>query len=139
MSDDSEQSTGGTDRWEKKAEGNIERWGNQPPKMLLLAMAEEMAEIADELLDDNGLPPNAYHSEAHSIINDIRTTGYVAREYLENQCEDENGNPLPPHERASISGVANRERAIEETEDLAPLLFQMYWALNDHRVDTDTE
>ena len=126
-------------RWGDRGEKNIEKWGNQRPKGLLLAMAEEMAEIADELLEDNGLPPNAYQDRENSILNDIRTTGYVAREFLEEQCEDENGDPLPLSERPELSGVADVKAAREETEDLAPLLFQMYWALNDYDVNTDAD
>jgi len=125
-------------RWGDRAEENIENWGNQPAKMLLLAMAEEMAEVADELLEREALPPNAYQSEAHSILNDIRTTGYWAREYLEEQCENEQGDPLPPEERASISGVANPKQARDETEDIAPLCWQLYWAL-DQSLQPDTD
>jgi len=125
-------------RWGRQAEENIEKWGNQRPKGLLLAMAEEMAEIADALLNDNGLPPNAYQSEAHSILNDIRTTGYCAREFLEERCEDEQGDPLALEERPDLSGVADTQAATEETEDLAPLLFQLYWALNNCDLHTDT-
>jgi regulator of RNase E activity RraB len=126
-------------RWGNSAEENIQKWGNQPPKELLLAMAEEMAEIADELLDDNGLPPNAYESEAHTILNDIRTVGYWAREHLEENYENDDGEPLPGAERPDLTGVANPEAAKEETEDLAPLLFQLYWALNDCEVSPATE
>jgi len=126
-------------RWGNHAEENIEKWGNQEPKVLLLAMAEELAEIADELLEDNGLPPNAYRNDADRILNDIRTDGYRAREYLEGHCEDDDGSPLPMDERPVHDGVSQPERAASETEDLAPLVYQLYWSLEDRSLDTDTE
>jgi hypothetical protein len=132
-------------RWGDRAEENIEKWGNQPPKMLLLAMAEEMAEVANELLEHGGKPPNAHDSEAESLLNDIRTVGFRARKYLERECEDDDGNPLPAKEYPDIHGAANPERGREEVEDVAPLCWQLYWKLGEFsskdsvRSSTDSE
>lgn len=118
--------------WGSRAEANIEKWGNQPPKMLILAMAEELAEIVDEVFPHEARPPVAYDHEYQSILNDIRTTGFAARECLERCCEGADGDPLPDEEWPGMGGVENPEAALTETKDLAPLCWQLYWALDTH-------
>ena len=47
------------DEWAAKAEENIEQWGLQDPETLLLAMQEEMGELAQahlEARDEDGDP-----------------------------------------------------------------------------------
>lgn len=144
---DSKYSTDGTEnrehylmlsrRWGNQAEENIEKRGKQNPMGLLLAIAEEMAEIADEILDPDNLSSN--DTEAQLLLQSIRQVGYDSRDYLESRLEDPDGNPLPLSERPDLSGVASREAAIDETEDLAPLIYQLYWALEAHSADTDND
>jgi len=100
------------------------QWGDQ---------AEEMAEIADELLDEQDLSTADTTAQLH--LQSIRQTGYECRDFLESECEDDNGDPLPMEDRPNLGGMGDREEAIEETHDLAPLCWQLLWALQE--VDHD--
>lgn len=120
-------------RWEVVAEENVEKWGNQRPKGLTLALAEELAEVASELIGAPGLPRDQRGTEADALLDDIRGVGLRAQSYLERECEDDEGDPLPMDERPDMSGVENREAAIDETDDLAPLVYQLRWALEDEQ------
>lgn len=111
-------------RWLEAAEENVERWGNQRPKGLALALAEVLAEVIDEL--GIGEPET---TGADAVLEDVRDAGYRARFYLETTAEDDDGNPLPLGERPRLAGVDDREAALDELEDLAPLVYQLMWAL----------
>lgn len=123
--------------WADKAEENVKKWGNQRPIGLLLAMAEELAEIADELLDPDDLTTADTTAQLH--LQAIRRAGFESREYLESECEDADGNPLPIDERPELGGVGDAEAAIEETHDLAPLCWQLIWALQEEKEDGGCE
>lgn len=129
---------GAAAEWVDTAEGNVERWGNQRPKVLALALAEELAEIVAELLaDDEPRPRWSYDVDADARVRGdetldlVRVAGFSAREYLEEFHEDENGDPRPPSEVPPLAGVADRDAALEELHDLAPLVYQLRWALLD--------
>lgn len=45
--------------WEEKAVANIKKWGMQDKETLVLAMTEELGELAQAVLQYNELPPDA--------------------------------------------------------------------------------
>lgn len=47
----SDQSTDAVERWEEKAEENIEEWGDQSIETLLLAAQEELGELTQATLE----------------------------------------------------------------------------------------
>jgi NTP pyrophosphatase (non-canonical NTP hydrolase) len=110
--------------WRERADENIEEWGEQPVDVLVLAAAEELGELAEEVLGDDH-----YHDTGEQILQDIIVTGSLARQFLESDFEDSNGEPLPSQKRPDTPGVANPQRARAELEDLGPLLYQLRDAL----------
>lgn len=118
-------------RWIGQAEANVERWGNQPPAVLLLALVEVIAETADDLLATAEMPmqDGMYASESYKLLSQVRHAGFACRDFLEEHFEDESGNPLPADEVPTLVHDLDRDRVLNELEDAAPLVYQLRWAL----------
>lgn len=142
--------SGDTDRWQARAEENIEKWGNQAPATLFLAMVEEMGEIAEELTEQAPGPHPDNPSEAPfrgwEIIHEMADLGLETRDFLESNFEEPAGTgPMDPETRESIRheqalgvGVVQDPEAVrDELDDLAPLCFQLRWKLNSRPESTE--
>lgn len=121
-------------RWSEKADENIDKWGEQPPAELALALAEELAEVCDILLahsdPGDGIPPvGEYDSRpgrGRSLLAEQRDLGYTIRDYLETYYEDENGDPVRDELRPKITGeLREPERVSGEIDDLGALAVQL--------------
>lgn len=119
--------------WRRKAESNIECWGNQEAAVLLLALAEEIGEVADEVLAtaERALHDGMYSSHAFKLLSEIRHIGFTSREFLEEHFENEHGNPLPEDEMPALVHDLDEERVLDEVDDAAPLVYQLVWALQE--------
>lgn len=126
-------SSSDTERWETKARENIDRWGNQTPTVLLLALIEEIAEVADEVLAtaDKAYEDDMAAQEAFHHLSEVRRTGFRCRQLLEDVFEDADGNPLPDDEVPRFVKRLDTDRVLDEVEDAAPLVYQLAWALED--------
>lgn len=132
-------------RWYDRAEENIDQWGNQSPGLLFLALVEELGEIAEELVEQSeGRPPRDDEkgpwSEAWRFINDTRRLGLDARDFLEANFDDPAGetDTSLPADMDILAPFEDEESIQDEVDDAAPLLFQLSWALEAARQDTET-
>lgn len=126
-----------TTGWGPKAKENIEKWGDQTPAVLLLALAEEIGEVADEVLATGEKPFHdaMYFAEGVHLLSEVRDVGFQCRDFLEEHFEDADGAPLPEEEMPRIFHDLDEDRVFDEVDDAAPLLFQLSWALNGRDVD----
>jgi len=117
----------------ERAESNIEKWGNQTPTVLLLALAEEVGEIADAIMESHEKPEGDRYASnlAYSRLADVRDAGFESREFLESTFEDETGNPLPDDEVPELLKTTSPMEVLDEVKDAAPLVFQLAWALEE--------
>lgn len=128
--------------WEQKAHENVQRWGVQPVDGLLLAMGEELGELAAEIHgfadypepEDSDGARMAEHGR--DLIRRMDHLGRDIRDYLETVSERD-GEPVPPEDRPDYLDPfppdlkrSRRERLIRaELDDLMALGFQTLWAL----------
>lgn len=124
-------------RWFGHACENVGRWGLHSPGLVFLAMVEEMGEIAEELdeqaedpfPDDGRDDPLA---EARRFINDAKRLGLDARWFLEEHFDEPAGRPDDGLDDLDVTGgVTDADAIQEEVDDLAPLLYQLTWALEE--------
>lgn len=130
---DGEQKSDESERWEARAESNIDRWGNQTPTVLLLALVEEIGEVADEVLAtaEKSYEDDMAAKQAFKYLSDVRRAGFRCRELLEVVFEDENGDPIPNEEMPKLVHSLDEERVLDELNDAAPLVYQLSWALQE--------
>lgn len=134
-------------KWNEKAEENIHKWGHQRHDTVLLALIEEIGEIAMAFEAGNapggGPHPHVDRDDPHSygrdLIHRMAELGRDTREFLEAEYPDPAGDGDGGHEytlHGDPNSAEDAERIFEEVDDAAPLLFQLYWALE--RCDVDT-
>lgn len=111
--------------WGEQAVENTMTWGKQPAAALVLALAEELGEVADELLDGEPECGTDYH------LRDVREIGTGIQRWLENHTEDSDGEPLPERERPEYSEPADAEAAKAEVVDVGALAIQLESVLAD--------
>lgn len=124
-------------QWNDKALENVERWGDQAVATLFLQCIEELGEIAHELQMDAG--HGEIDQQAHrgfEFMIEMAGLGTRVRSYLEANFENDDGDPLPEDTRAEprqaiLGDLDDTEGVLEELDDLAPLLFQLHWAIED--------
>lgn len=129
---------GGTDekitRWEQNAHTNVSKWGHQSADALVLAMAEELGELADEVLSacerDEDSP---VASDGRDLIRKVADLGHEVQDHLEHASE-RNGKPVPPDERPHyLYPTGNREyhqnMVKDELDDLMALGYQFLWSV----------
>lgn len=122
--------------WPDDAVVNQVRWGEQPPVELVLALIEEVGELADEVLDSARFEsPAAKH--ARVCLSASRDAGFATRSFLESFFEDADGEPLPVEARPDLGSGVDAEAALDELDDLAPLCYQLAWVLDDPEPLTD--
>lgn len=123
-------------RWGKKAERNIDRWGHQRLETILLAAIEELGEIAHELqwqsnvgdIDQNG-GPRYPHADGRDLIDEMAGLGVRTRSYLEDIYSEPAGDGDGIEDLVLYENPADLEPIRLEIEDLAPLCYQLYWAI----------
>lgn len=125
--------------WELKARSNIQKWGLQSVDALLLAMGEEMGELAMEVQSPSDYTTDGRDAElGRDLIRRMATLGRDIREFLETVSEDADGNPVPDDDRPGYldpfpveANREQRERHIRsELDDLMALGYQFLWALD---------
>ena len=110
-----------------RAFDNVERWGEQTPVELSLAIVEE----AVELLECHGAVVSTdedFDEAAEEAIDRLLFEGDQLRKTLEAHTEGEDG-PLPPEERPRLRAECDPDGAREELYDLMALCYQYDWAL----------
>jgi len=138
-------------QWEQMAHTNVQKWGNQPVDSLLLAMGEEMGELAGEVyrMADHG-DADRTAERGRDLIRRMDELGQDIREFLEWVSEDRDGDPIPLDERPTYLNpyppdldTALRKRHIgSELDDLMALGYQLLWRLEtgdrpDPELETD--
>jgi len=125
--------------WSGQAEENVQRWGNQSPATLFLALVEEIGEVARELdreaIRDEG---GADAKKAWELIDDMADLGFETQAFLEERFEEPAGEPKPESEREDVrsdiaTSVDDVDAVQDELDDAAPLIVQLSWALEDER------
>lgn len=139
--------------WEQKAHENVQKWGLQPVDALLLAMGEEMGELAGEVHGFADYPEAdgegaRMAEQGRDLIRRMDALGRDIRDFLETVSERD-GEPVPEDERPDYLDPfpedlkrSRRERHIRaELDDLMALGYQFLWALEapseDPEVRTD--
>lgn len=118
--------------WEQKAQNNVEKWGQQDAVPLLMAIAEELGELVDEVVPEECPEFNEDTiGDSWILLRRISTDGRAIRSCLEANYEDEDGQPVDdrppmvqPRENMDPDDVQN------ELDDLGALLVQLQWALD---------
>lgn len=117
------------DHWRDKAAENTDKWGVQPPADVVLAIMEELAEVAEEIIENSEVSrerPSVDERKLMHYIIEIAVLGDEIREELEARYEDDHGRPIPQDERPEILGDIHESEPIhEEIDDLAPLVYQL--------------
>lgn len=115
----------------KRARDNVEKWGQQSPVALALAIAEEVGELADEI-GPTDCPE--YHEdtvgESWAHLRSLVHNGAGVRTFLEGNYEDEEGQPVderPP--MVPEDSDMDTDAVREELYDLMALCYQLDWAL----------
>jgi len=126
--------------WGDQAEENVERWGNQSPTTLFLALVEEIGEMARELDRETEYPDDAdvEAKKGKHLIRAMGDLGETTQRFLEENFEEPAGKPKPESERADFrqdiaTSVDDVDAIQDELDDAAPLLFQLTWALQDEQ------
>lgn len=127
-----------TELWLSQAHDNVDRWGNQSPGLLFLALVEELGEIAEQMIEQSTTrpPSDGEHgtwSQGWRFINDVRRLGLDAREYLESKFDEPAGKDDPhlPTDLPIVAPFEDADAVQDEVDDAAPLLYQLTWSLDD--------
>jgi NTP pyrophosphatase (non-canonical NTP hydrolase) len=116
------------DRWTDRADANVERWGEQAIVTLILAMAEELGELAEVARASIG-PTAGYNNEVHADalarLRDVIAAGRACQAFLEAEFEDRSGRPLKPARRPDLTAGADAPDARRELDDLGALCIQL--------------
>lgn len=113
-------------RWERKARGNVEKWGLQDVATILLATQEELSELAEEIA------PHATTDDSRLNYAMQRTimAGLTVQSIHEALYEDDDGNPVENPPEWEFDGE-NLDRIEDELIDTAALLVQLHWAVQE--------
>lgn len=115
------------DVWQNQAEQNVENWGVQDAAQVTLAIAEENAEVAEEIqrradADD----------DLEAVLDDVVEDGFDVRNQIETLFEDDDGTPVDDRPTATLDDEAIEELQ-DEVDDLGALVVQLQLALNELR------
>lgn len=115
--------------WIAQAERNVDRWGNQSTPVLIMTLAEELAEIADAFLETAAKPDHdaGPAAECYYRLAEVRKAGFGCRTSLQTLYEDDQGNPLPPEETPDLVTDYDREAVRDELDDAGALMHQIDW------------
>lgn len=112
--------------WRQRAQQNLQQWGLQDPQPTVLAMAEEVAEMAETFDLDPEVGPDAYRDPGAKLLVRLVVLGNEIRDYLDESAKDDEGNPLPPKDRPEIDvDVEEPPQLIAELDDLMALGYQL--------------
>lgn len=116
----------------QRATENVDRWGQQPPIELVAAIAGVVGELVNEIMVDepNDAPGAARRVDADLLA--VHNAAHELRQTLEDIYEDDDGEPLAPGERPSLSVLERDEIDVEDAReellDALALLNQLDWA-----------
>lgn len=113
-------------RWERKARGNVEKWGLQDIATILLATQEELSELAAEIQPH----VSTHESKLEYALDHTIRTGFMVQNIHESLYEDDDGVPVDDPPSFEYDG-GNLERIKDELIDTAALLVQLHWALEE--------
>ncbi len=124
-------------KWEQMAHENVQKWGLQPVDALLLAMGEEMGELAEVVLSWNEYTDqNRRAEDGRDLIRRMADLGGDIQDHLETVSEDANGDPVPTDERPNyltppegLNDDLSERLTKSELDDLMALGYQFLWAL----------
>lgn len=133
--------------WEAKARKNIERWGNQRHDTLLLALIEEVGEIAMTMESNNetGAAPHPYvdgyepYGEGLDLIHEMAVLGRRTQDFLESNYGDPAGESDAGKELELHGDPKDVEPILKEVADAAPLCWQLNWALQEQQQNTEAD
>ena len=121
--------------WSESADENVEKWGVQPPLHLILAIMEELSEIAEELIENSDPPDTRKTPEERELMylfSELVLLGDEIQSYWDDVAEDDEGNPIPESERPRVIGkIHNNEPILDEVDDIAPLVVQLAESLDE--------
>ena len=109
--------------WEGKSKENVEKWGLQSSGVLLLAIAEEVGEMAELLVNDmesDANDPNFF--ALIEAMKEVRDTGLYIQELHEDIYEDDDGEPI---DGPSVEYTGDLSELGDELADTAALLYQL--------------
>jgi len=112
--------------WVGKARENVSKWGLQSSGVLLLAIAEEVGEMADELVNvDTDVEMVGDKKDCYSVeqaLLDVAELGSKIQKLHEDVYEDADGNPIDGP--ALYYDTADTDLG-DELADTAALLYQL--------------
>lgn len=121
--------------WRTQATKNTQTWGLQEPLPLVLAIVEEVGELATEMARMT-IPAEdraEVELEGWNCLMNAADVGRRTRQHLEATSEDPDGNPLPPEERPSYAArYTDPGETQKELQDLGALCYQLAASL-DHQ------
>lgn len=134
-------------RWNDRAEENIETWGHQRHDTTFLALIEEIGEIAIAMEANNapgGGPhpvtdPHSPHFEGRDLISEMAQLGRRTRRFLEKHYPEPAGEGDEITEYELHGDPTDADEIFDEVDDAAPLLIQLYWALERHAAEPATD
>lgn len=122
------------ERWGDKADENVEDWGHQYPATVLLAMVEELGEMAHALLGQTEIGDISSEDarRGRNLLCDAAGVGLRTRAYLE-----ETFGADPSVDGRDIAGkMGSYARVVEENDDLAALAWQFHWSVEKFEMPT---
>jgi len=113
-----------TPLWQQKARENVEKWGLQSAGVILLAIAEEVGEMAREMRM-NGYSIDGDDVDAYSLdhaLKEVEAVGTEIQSLHEDVYEDDDGNPI---DGPTIEYDGETGPMADELADTAALLYQL--------------
>ena len=130
-------------RWNDRATDNLRTWGEQRPTLILLALAEEVGEIADELRSEMDDRPDSTDQE---LVDDVAALGLNVRDHLEDVYTPDVDNDDDPATAPDVPDMTtdapdapthtNISGVLDEVDDAAALMLQLTWALQTSATST---
>lgn len=123
-------------KWSESADENVEKWGVQPPVHVVVAIMEELSEIAEEIIENSEPPDHRRTPEERELMylfSEIIVLGDEIQTFWDDVAEDDEGDPVPESERPSVIGdIKNASSIQEEVDDIAPLIIQLAESVDEY-------
>lgn len=110
--------------WEAKARENVQKWGLQDVGQLTLAIAEENAEVGEEVLSNATVD-----DEIAPLLETAVRDGLSLRDDIEAVFEGDDGTPVDDRPEVTLDSN-DIEELQEEIDDLGALVIQLQAALD---------
>jgi NTP pyrophosphatase (non-canonical NTP hydrolase) len=111
----------------RRAQENVETWGQQAPGTLAAAIAEELGELLEAVLDQSGvvepfdLTPDEYH--LYQQLGAVEQECLTVQSILDDAATPDGSLTVPEDAEMDVQEVR------EELYDLMALCYQLDWAL----------